>query len=131
MPAVLVEVGFINSDIDNQLLDENFDAVVQAIARGVLDTLESAGLVNATQENDETEVPGQEEVIYHVQIGAFRNKKYADQMLKELQEQEYPAFIEEFEPYFRVRVGEYRSLDEAVRMERRLKRAGYQTVVVS
>ena len=131
MPAVLTEVGFINSDVDNQLLDENFDAIVQAIARGVLDTLESAGLVAMTQENSETEVPENEAVLYHVQTGSFRNEKYADRLLKELQEQEYPAFIEEFGPYFRVRVGEFRTLDEAVKMERRLKMAGYQTVVVS
>lgn len=31
MPAVLVEAGFLNSDIDNQLFDEKFDAIVDAI----------------------------------------------------------------------------------------------------
>lgn len=35
MPAVLVEVGFINSDIDNQIFDENFNAIAYAIADGV------------------------------------------------------------------------------------------------
>ena len=35
MPAVLVEVGFINSDTDNQLFDENFEAIAQAIADGI------------------------------------------------------------------------------------------------
>ena len=32
MPAVLVEVGFINSDTDNQLFDDNFQDIAQAIA---------------------------------------------------------------------------------------------------
>lgn len=45
MPAVLVEVGFINSDTDNQLFDDNFQDIAQAIADGILDTLESNGLI--------------------------------------------------------------------------------------
>lgn len=39
MPAVLVEVGFINTDADNQLLDERFDEVARAIADGILQTI--------------------------------------------------------------------------------------------
>lgn len=39
MPAALVEVGFINTDADNQLLDERFDEVARAIADGILATV--------------------------------------------------------------------------------------------
>jgi len=39
MPAVLVEVGFINTDADNALLDARFDDVAQAIADGILETI--------------------------------------------------------------------------------------------
>jgi len=39
MPAVLVEVGFINTDADNILLDSKFQETVQAIADGILETL--------------------------------------------------------------------------------------------
>lgn len=39
MPAVLVEVGFINTDGDNQLLDERFEETAQAIADGILQTI--------------------------------------------------------------------------------------------
>lgn len=42
MPAVLVEVGFINSDADNQLLDGRFHDVAWAIAEGILATIWSA-----------------------------------------------------------------------------------------
>lgn len=44
MPALLVEVGFINSDSDNTLFDKNFNDIAQAIADGILDTLEEKGL---------------------------------------------------------------------------------------
>ncbi len=40
MPALLVETGFINSEADNQLYDERFGQIAQAIADGILDTLD-------------------------------------------------------------------------------------------
>jgi len=39
MPAVLVEVGFINTDADNELFDAEFEAIAQAIADGILQTI--------------------------------------------------------------------------------------------
>ena len=116
MPAVLVEVGFINSDVDNRLFDDNFDDIAQAIASGILDTLESVGVI----QND----------YYRVQVGAFRNRRYAERLLNELLEQDYPAFIDDSGPYLRVQVGGYNNLNEAAELERRLKRAGYPTVIV-
>lgn len=44
MPAILVEVGFINSDSDNTIFDKNFNDIAQAITDGILDTLEEKGL---------------------------------------------------------------------------------------
>ena len=39
IPAVLVETGFINSDHDNYLFDYNFEAIVDAIANAVDETI--------------------------------------------------------------------------------------------
>lgn len=39
MPAVLVEAGFINNDTDNALFDAEFDAIAQAIANGIIQSL--------------------------------------------------------------------------------------------
>ena len=44
MPAALIEVGFINTRADNELLDQNFDGVARAIADGILKTLRENGL---------------------------------------------------------------------------------------
>ena len=46
-------------------------------------------------------------------------------------EQDFPAYIEDSDGYLRVQVGGYDTLEEAADMERRLKRAGYSTVIVS
>ena len=119
MPAVLVEVGFINSNTDNMLFDQNFDDIAQAIADGILDTLNSG-----------QDIPAQP-AFYRVQVGAFRNPVYANRMLRELLEQDYPASITERDGYYLVVVGNFDNLENAVEMEQRLKRAGYQTLVTS
>ena len=120
MPAVLVEVGFLNSETDNKIFEDNFTAIARAVADGILDTL---GMGSAPEEEPDTE--------YRVQTGAFRNSIYAERLLRELTEQDFPAYIDDRGPFYRVQVGHYRTLDEAVQMERRLKRAGYPTVIVS
>lgn len=117
MPAVLVEAGFINSNTDNQLFDDNFDAIAQAIASGILDTLEMDNVIDP---------PG-----YRVQVGAFRNSTYANRLLNELLEQDYPASIADSDGFFRVQVGNFTTLDDATAMEQRLKRAGYPTIIVT
>lgn len=117
MPALLVEAGFINSDIDNQLFDDNFQDIAQAIASGILDSLDSAGVIKDGQ--------------YRVQVGAYRNRRYAERLLNELLEEGYPAFIEDSGSYLRVQVGEFDDMDDAVELERQLKLAGYPTVIVS
>lgn len=42
MPAVLLEVGFINTDADNRLFDQRFQEIANAIADGILATVWSA-----------------------------------------------------------------------------------------
>ena len=39
MPAVLIETGFINNDYDNYLYDYNFEAIADAIANAVDETI--------------------------------------------------------------------------------------------
>ena len=119
MPALLVEVGFINSDTDNQIFDDNFEDIAQAIADGILQTLNISADGVGGRAN------------YAVQTGAFRNRAYAMNLLNELLEEEYPAYLEEGNGLFRVLVGGYDTLDEAAEMERRLRQDGFQTVVVN
>ena len=88
-PAVLVEAGFINSDTDNQLFDDNFDDIALAIAEGILDTLQMNGLIENNMDSENMENPpgsstgngnpgnnpehSEGSPQYTVQAGAFRN----------------------------------------------------------
>ena len=113
MPAVLVEAGFIDSDKDNALFDSRFQETAEAIAAGIQDAV-------GHSENGSRET-------YTVQVGLFRNRVYADNLLLRLKRQGYPAFLDYDGKLYRVRVGNYEQLDQAVDMEQRLKNRGYTT----
>lgn len=237
MPAVLVEVGFLNSNTDNQLFDENFDDIALAIADGILETLEEVARESAVNQTEtgqemlssESDADRQSETYsennenrlnemdsansnkvpyaeystdnalnnidsaaesanllesmrseqsigssrnaatnnnvetarndtlnnntessgsngpdnrlsekarlprpgaYRVQVGLYRNWVYAQRLLDELLAAGYPAYLDESGPYIRVQVGPFMTLMEAVRMERKLRRDGYDTLVI-
>lgn len=117
MPAVLVEAGFIDSDKDNTLFDTRFSEMAEAIARGIEQSL----------------APPEEEPVknYTVQAGAFRNKVYADNQLLRLKRQGFPAELSYNGTLYRVLVGSYPDLAQAVDMEQRLKNRGYTTFLTT
>lgn len=115
MPAVLVEAGFIDNEADNRMFDMNFDAIAQAIAMGVLNTVKA--------EEREPE-------YYQIQVGAYRERAYADELLEQLRGRGLPAFIVAEDGLFKVRVGAFLKMDNAARMERNLRTMGYPTVLV-
>ena len=135
MPAALIEVGFINTQADNELLDQNFDGVVRAIADGILMTLRKNGLLS--EENRSTALEYSEEpdgsehksFRYRVQTGAFRREENAWKLYQKLLKQCFPAEIGKDEDFFLVWVGNYARLDNAVKMEQVLKSLGYATYI--
>lgn len=116
MPAILVEVGFIDNEADNHFFDRNFEDIAKAIAGGIMKTIE-----------EEEATPPE---YYQVQTGAFRNRELADQMLEQLQSEGFPAFLVYDDDYYKVRVGAFLSLDNAAQMERNLRDYGYNTFIV-
>lgn len=116
MPAVLVEAGFIDNDADNQLFDQRFGAMAQAIADGILKTIEE----------EQKNCPE----YYQVQTGAFQNLQAAQRQLDLLRSQGYPSFIVNSGGLHKVRTGAFLSLDNAAHMEQELKNSGYTTLIV-
>lgn len=117
MPSVLIEAGFLNNDQDNRMFDEKFDEIAQAIASAILGTL------------GEEDVEGP--TYYRVQTGAFTNRQNADQLLYELLDQGYPAFLLNEDGYYKVQVGAYLQLGNATAMEQKLRDAGYTTFITT
>lgn len=115
MPAVLVEAGFIDNEADNRIFDAQFEAIAGAIAMGILNTVKA-----------EAEAPE----YYQVQAGAYQNREQAEELLENLQEQGFPAFMIAENGWYKVRVGAYLNLDNAAWMEKQLRALGYPTMIV-
>ncbi len=147
MPAVLVEASFINNDKDNAKFDNDFDAIANAIAAGILTTIDydtvSAVPVRTTGDVPDDPYAQFEEIkdepddvcdcskLYRVQIGAFRNRENAERLLNSALADGFPAFIIYSDNLYKVQVGAFRNLDNAVRMERRLRRFRYNTFITT
>lgn len=118
MPAGLVEVGFINTERDNALLDAKFPEVAQAIADGILQTLQETGKdVRATEEAGS----------YTIETGMFAHEDNAKDLAALLQEDGFECFIDKKGGYYVVCQGMYPSLTEVRRAERTLYESGYET----
>lgn len=116
MPAVLVEAGFIDNDGDNLFFDQHFNAIAQAIADGILKTIET----------EQRTCPE----YYQVQTGAFQNLQAAQRQLNLLLSRGYPSFIVHSDGLHKVRTGAFLNLDNAARMEQELKNSGFTTLIV-
>ena len=142
MPALLVEAGFIDSDKDNQLFDSRFQALAQAIADGIMETLEESA---ATEEGVSTDslspvasVSGQAEdpslpdkELYRVQAGAYREREYAENLLSLLENDGFPAYIIYHDGLYKVQIGAYARLSNAIAMEREVREKGYNTYITT
>lgn len=142
MPALLVEAGFIDSDKDNQLFDSRFQALAQAIAEGIMETLEESA---ATEEgvsadslspvasvSDQTEDPSlPDKELYRVQAGAYREREYAENLLSLLENDGFPAYIIYHDGLYKVQIGAYARLSNAIAMEREVREKGYNTYITT
>ena len=79
---------------------------------------------------DNNDYDTENEALYRVQVGAYRNKNNADRMLNSLLMDGFPAFIIYEDGYYKVQVGAYRILLNAIKMEQRLRRFRYSTYIV-
>lgn len=103
MPTLLVEVGFLNSDVDNQLFDTRFQETAQAIADGIMETLDAAagdtaggssGEGDASEDSgNSSQDPGAPRPLYRVQVGAFYNLQNAVALEQELKRMGYNTWI--------------------------------------
>lgn len=115
MPAILIEAGFINTDADNRTFDQNYNDIVNAIARGI----ESAVSTN------------QSDKAFGVQVGLYRRFENAQYALNQLLNKGYSAQIRDWNQYYAVVVGNESSLEGARQLERQLSNEGYDTLIVN
>lgn len=137
MPAVLVEAGFINSDIDNNLWDTKFSETAEAIAAGIDETIRSAGLAATdgsvvyeenSENTDNSGVSGNSG--YQILVGIYRTFGAASYQMNRFINDGYMAEIYEDAGLFQVRIGMYENIDDALIAQRELRDKGYDTLIV-
>ncbi|MCI8585460.1 MAG: N-acetylmuramoyl-L-alanine amidase [Lachnospiraceae bacterium] len=107
MPALLVEAGFLDSQEDNARFDARLPEIAQAIADGIMDTL-----------NTEESAPVSMASVSGASWPAFQT----DPPTPEVSSQR---------PLYRVQVGAFHNLSNAIELEQELKRLGYNTWIVT
>lgn len=150
MPAVLVEVGFINSDEDNAIFDQKFQEIVTAIVAGIENGVgapgenhvgnvrsqgsgrsQGNGAVNAEGNRaGESRNASEMDKNYWVQIGLFRYESNADYQAELAKDAGFQSVITYEEPYYAVRIPVGRSIEDATRLQERLRRRGFDTLIV-
>ena len=116
MPAILLEIGFINTEEDNQF----FDSYLENIAAAIVD-----GIVTESYEMNEN-YP----YTYRVRVGGVTNEMLARRMAYRLFLDGYQAVIKPMNNQFVVQVGEIYQLDQAVMLEQYLRMLGYSTFII-
>lgn len=131
MPAILVETGFINSDVDNNLFDTKFSETAEAIARGIDETIRDAGYTVAQSETQSNTVQVNAPVLEE-------NYKQTAPSSAQMVNEHYgisrtiPVFAEETpqEPTgYQILVGIYRAFGTASYQANRFINAGYDAMV--
>lgn len=118
MPAILLEIGFINTDSDNELFDTRLDEIAEAISAAIGTELRLLS----------NEYP----YTYRVQVGGLGNESLAQRIAYQLFLDGYePVILPSKENLFVVHVGEIYTLDQAVMLEQFLKLLGYNTFVIT
>jgi N-acetylmuramoyl-L-alanine amidase len=138
MPAVLVEVGFINSDTDNALLDSKFNETAYAIAKGIEKTLSGTAasietVFNGYDDNSSCAIPISNEDTdnqYQLLVGCYRELDNAADTVEVLKEYGYDARIYFDEDIYQLRLGEYADKATAALELENLRENGIDALIV-
>ena len=157
MPAVLVEAGFINSDIDNKIFDEKFSEMVDAIVRGIEETIplqrqtskdetkaEAAQIPEETTEElviehemkmiEDTDMDEKQQMqkkpVYAVQTGLFRYRNNALDQAGQLRRDGFTPEVGMTAPFYSVFVRSSGGMEEAQRLQAQLRRKDYDTLII-
>lgn len=125
MPSVLIEAGFINHEKDNEIFDNNFNEIAGAIAMGIERVVPIGGNVRE-QSNDDGR-----DLTFGVEVGRFAYRTTANFLAEQLMDQGFLGYVSEDDGMLHVIAGKESSLEDAVKLQKRLRELGYRTLIVA
>jgi len=76
-------------------------------------------------------VKPQDETLYRVQVGAFKNKEYADNMYNKLKADGYDTYMVMADGFYKVQTGAFKNRQNADNLANKLKKAGYDVYITT
>lgn len=89
-PAILIEVGFIDSDEDNKIFDQKFEEIAQAITKACLSQVGKKFILPQSKPQGSINNKG----FYRVIAGSYQDKQNAINMQELLKSKGIPSFLE-------------------------------------
>ena len=124
MPAVLIETGFIDHDKDNRIFDDNFNEIADAIATAIEETI-------PLNKNTVSQEHKDDDIVYGVEVGRFGYHTTANFLAEQLSDQGFSSYVLEDGDIIHVVAGREDSLDDALKLQRKLRDLGYQTLIIA
>lgn len=96
MPAILIEAGFINSDEDNALFDQQFQQIAQGIADGILTTI-------FNQSSGNSRITSIEEVSHSIESFVNNEEVFNTETMPPFSNEEDPSDFPDIDRYYNER----------------------------
>lgn len=71
-----------------------------------------------------------DEGLYKVQVGAFSNEKYAQNLLNDLKTKGYNGFLKKVGTLYKVQIGAYSNKENAEQLANKIKELGFSTTII-
>lgn len=123
MPALLTENGFIDNPNDtNKLKDSNF---IEKIAQGHVNGIVKSFSLQKKQK------PIDNQSLYRVQIGAFKNKDGAEKLASTAKSKGFETAILYNNNLYKVQIGAFTNKKSAEDLAAKARNAGFDTIIVT
>ncbi len=120
----LVESGFHDNPQDEAWLKQ--DSNLKKLAQTQADVI-----CNILGVKPQPQPPSDGETLYRVQVGAFKNKEYADNMYNKLKADGYDTYMVMANGFYKVQTGAFKNRQNADNLANKLKKAGYDVYITT
>jgi N-acetylmuramoyl-L-alanine amidase len=120
----LVENGFHDNPQDEAWLKQ--DSNLRKLAQVQADVI-----CNILGAKPQPQPPSDGETLYRVQVGAFKNKEYADNMYNKLKTDGYDTYMVIADGFYKVQTGAFKNRQNADNLANKLKKAGYDVYITT
>lgn len=126
MPAILTENGFIDHTVDAAKLKSS--SFLESLARGHVNGIAAAFRLSKKAVTPPSQPPTNS--LFRVQIGAFRNKTNADQLVGRAKAKGFQTYLKQEDKLYKVQIGAFSERGNADELMNRAVSAGFDATIV-